>query len=125
MDQLTVVLKFGDLLMFKGEKMSEFFYFDENYKEKAQWCNENNCFIQEVEKDENGRRFQIVKNAEQDISQLLRDEREVVCFPIINRGKLWYDMLDDQQQSQLRDWYLKWLDAPQTKVRPKDLQWLK
>lgn len=105
--------------------MSEFFYFDENYKEKAQWCNENNCFIQEVGKDENGRRFQIVKNPEQDISQLLRDEREAVCFPIINRGKLWYDMLDDQQQSQLRDWYLKWLDAPQTKVRPKDLQWLK
>ena len=33
---------------------------DENYSTCAQWCNENNAHIEEIEKDENGeRRFQI------------------------------------------------------------------
>ena len=105
--------------------MEEIFYFDENYKDKAKWCNENNCHIEQIGSDEKGRKFLIVKNSEIDVSQALRIEREEICFPIINRGKLWYEMLDNHQQTQLKEWYLQWLEAPQTKIRPKDLQWLK
>lgn len=111
--------------MFKGGKMGEIFYFDENYSKKANWCNENDCYIEEIEKDEKGRRFRIVKKSLEDISQKLRVEREEVCFPIINRGQCWYDTLDEKQLSEIKVWYLQWLDAPQTKTRPKDLQWLK
>ena len=105
--------------------MEEIFYFDENYSKKAKWCNENDCHIEEIEKDEKGRRFQIVKNPQKDIAQMLRFERDEVCFPIINRGKLWYEGLDEAKYNELKNWYLQWLDAPQTKIRPKDLQWLK
>ena len=35
---------------------------DEDYSNKAQWCNENGCYIEEIEKDEEGnRQFQIKK----------------------------------------------------------------
>ena len=111
--------------MRKGEKMEEIFYFDENYGKKAKWCNDNDCHIEEIERDECGRRFKIMKNQKEDISQTLRLEREEVCFPVINRGQLWYDTLDDGQYKELQSWYFQWLDAPQTKIRPKDLQWLK
>lgn len=110
--------------MRKGEKMGEIFYFDENYSEKAKWCNENDCHIEEIGRDEKGRRFQVVQNVQQDISQRLRMEREEVCFPVINRGKLWYENLTQEQYEQLKVWYVQWLDAPQLKTRPKDLEWL-
>lgn len=104
--------------------MEEIFYFDENYAKRAKWCNENDCHIQEIEADKLGRRFQIVRNPEIDVAQQLRQERVDVCFPIVNRGKLWYDSLSDEKLAQLQTWYLQWLDAPQTKIRPKDLEWL-
>lgn len=42
--------------------IGEIFYDDENYSVKAEWCNNNNCHIEEIEKDEKGRRFKIVEN---------------------------------------------------------------
>lgn len=44
---------------------------DENYSTCAQWCNENNARIEEIEKDENGeRRFQICALAKKSLSEL-------------------------------------------------------
>lgn len=43
-------------------KIGFIFKDDENYSTCAQWCNENNAHIEEIEKDENGeRRFQVVE----------------------------------------------------------------
>ena len=48
---------------------------DENYSTYAQWCNENNAYIEEIEKDENGeRRFQICALAKKSLSELKSDK---------------------------------------------------
>ncbi len=54
----------------------------------------------------------------------IRDRREHECFPIINRGALWYNMLSDEYKEELRVWYQAWLDAPTTLVIPQKPVWL-
>lgn len=51
--------------------------------------------------------------------------RKTECFPIINRGELWYNKLTEEQKSELASWYQAWLDAPQTLVVPQKPEWLK
>lgn len=55
----------------------------------------------------------------------IRYTREQRCFPIINRGKLWYDKLTDEQLKELGEWYVAWLNAPETMIEPADLEWIK
>ena len=59
-----------------------------------------------------------------DPAKILREARATECFPIINRGKLWYDFLTPSQIVELKKWYQAWLDAPETLVRPKKPSWL-
>lgn len=54
----------------------------------------------------------------------LRKEREKECFSVINRGKLWYNLLTDEQVAELRDWYLAWLNVTETRSIPKKPKWL-
>lgn len=54
----------------------------------------------------------------------LRKQREKECFPIINRGSLWYEKLSEEQDAELREWYQAWLDAPATLVIPDRPLWL-
>ena len=54
----------------------------------------------------------------------LRKLRESECFPIINRGKLWYDNLTYEQRAELTDWYFAWLDVTETRVIPRKPSWL-
>ena len=51
--------------------------------------------------------------------QELRQRREVECFSIINRGKLWYDMLTPQQITTLNNWYMDWLRVTNTLKPPR------
>ena len=55
----------------------------------------------------------------------LRQQRETECFSIINRGKLWYDNLTEEQLSELRIWYNAWLDVTETRVIPEMPSWIK
>ena len=50
----------------------------------------------------------------------LRNEREGVCFTVINRGKLWYDNLTEQQLQELDEWYHAWLDITDTYQKELD-----
>lgn len=54
----------------------------------------------------------------------LRERRDIECFSIINRGKLWYDNLTEQQIAELNVWYHQWLDVTITKVIPQMPNWL-
>lgn len=54
----------------------------------------------------------------------LRDLRKVECFPIINRGKLWYDCLTPAQLGELKSWYWAWLNVTETLVIPVKPAWL-
>lgn len=48
----------------------------------------------------------------------IRARRQSECFPIINRGALWYKTLSQEQTASLEEWYRQWLDAPATGVIP-------
>ena len=48
----------------------------------------------------------------------IRARRNSECFPIINRGNIWYDMLDTEEKEELGKWYHEWLDATATGVIP-------
>lgn len=54
----------------------------------------------------------------------LRKKREEYCFSVINRGKLWYERLNNEQIGELREWYQKWLDVTKTLIIPKAPSWL-
>lgn len=54
----------------------------------------------------------------------LRSNREQECFSIINRGKLWYDTLTNEQLEELNKWYKEWLDVTETLVVPNKPEWL-
>lgn len=54
----------------------------------------------------------------------LRSRREAECFPVINRGVLWYNKLSDEQKQELSAWYEAWLDAPETGSVPEKPSWL-
>lgn len=53
-----------------------------------------------------------------------RRRRETECFPIINRGQLWYDMLTAAQKADLKEWYTAWLNVTETLVAPVKPSWL-
>lgn len=54
----------------------------------------------------------------------LRERRKRECFPIINRGALWYDRLTKTQINELYYWYQAWLDVTETGVIPPKPLWL-
>lgn len=54
----------------------------------------------------------------------LRIQRENICFPIINRGELWYSRLTDEQKNELNEWYDAWLDVTETQIIPNTPEWL-
>ena len=62
--------------------------------------------------------------SEKESLDVLRKKREEICFPIINRGKLWYDSLSSEQYQELKDWYKKWLNVTETNIIPETPKWL-
>ena len=61
---------------------------------------------------------------EQVKADTIRNRRERECFPIINRGMLWYNKLTEWQKTELSAWYEAWLDAPATSIVPDKLTWV-
>lgn len=54
----------------------------------------------------------------------IRGRRAAECFPIVNRGVLWYEKLTEAQRQELSEWYEAWLDAPETGIVPDAPVWL-
>lgn len=57
--------------------------------------------------------------------EALRQRRASECFPIINRGQLWYKTLTDTQKTELENWYNSWLDVTETLKTPTKPNWIK
>lgn len=56
----------------------------------------------------------------------LRLCRKRKCFDILdNKSNMWYQMLTDKQNAELKTWYQAWLDVTDTKVQPSTPEWLK
>jgi hypothetical protein len=58
------------------------------------------------------------------IEELIRVKREKECFPIINRGQAWYNLLSYDQRQELDKWYIAWLNATETGIIPEKPEWL-
>ncbi len=54
----------------------------------------------------------------------LREQRNMECFTVINRGQLWYSTLTEEQLQELTVWYQAWLDVTTTFVIPQKPNWL-
>lgn len=54
----------------------------------------------------------------------LRQQREAECFPVINRGWMWYSSLNLLQWIELKKWYLAWLNVTETLRIPERPMWL-
>lgn len=57
-------------------------------------------------------------------TNVIRTRRIRECFPIINRGQLWYNTLSEAQVLELQTWYQAWLDATDTLVIPEKPSWI-
>lgn len=97
---------------FSDEQLQDFIY-------KAQ---NQNCQI--VNGSDNKPMLKPIVLSDEQILNNLRNQREVECFPIINRGKLWYDTLTTEQVTELNEWYMAWLDITETKIIPTRPSWL-
>lgn len=89
----------------------------EKHKELAKYCNENNLII-----DEDDEKYFSTKliPSQEEILRDLRYQREIECFSVINRGKLWYNTLTDEQLIQLQVWYTKWLNVTEDYNKQSD-----
>lgn len=58
------------------------------------------------------------------IKEHYRKRRVDKCFPIVNRGQLWYNRLTDSQKEELDNWYDAWLDVTETLSEPSAPYWL-
>ena len=63
-------------------------------------------------------------NLSTDLISNLRKLREEICFPVVNRGPLWYNSLTDEQRIELREWYFAWLNVTETKDIPNKPAWI-
>lgn len=66
----------------------------------------------------------MILKTDKELKNDLRKRREQVCFPIINRGQLWYNTLTAAQITELSAWYQAWLDVTETRVVPTAPSWL-
>lgn len=53
-----------------------------------------------------------------------RQKRAQICFPVVNRGELWYKRLTPEQIKELEEWYQAWLDITDTKIVPNTPKWI-
>ena len=47
----------------------------------------------------------------------LRKLRAIQCFSVIDRSKIWWDTLSEEQVSEIKDWYNEWLDIPNQQLQ--------
>lgn len=81
------------------------------------------CQDRDAYKIEDGK-FIKLKDETELRANAIRNRRERECFPIINRGALWYEKLTEEQKTELSAWYEAWLDAPETGTAPTAPVWL-
>lgn len=72
------------------------------------------------------RMYKVFVKSEEKLSTVdeLRKKRAKECFPIVDRGELWYNNLTDEQYKELKDWRQAWLDVTETMIIPTAPKWI-
>ena len=113
-DDLSYVSGLEDSSLYEWQQIENY---PQNFLNKIQYYSYLfGNFIFDNEKFEQDQQFDLIEN--------LRRRRETECFSVINRGKLWYDNLTNQQLEQLQNWYQAWLNVTETLQPPEYLGWL-
>lgn len=74
-------------------KVGDIFYIDEEYSTRADFCNQNNLRIVEIEADEIGRRFKIIENIITEKNTLSNELNELLT---------WFDIFYAQHEQKYR-----------------------
>ena len=107
-------------------------FYEEDIDSALKFIFGKNLAIEEMERSKEGKRqFKLIElptPTDEELKQMklkdLREQRSYECFSVINRGKLWYDKLSEEQINELRAWYHAWLDVTETKIIPQKPEWL-
>ena len=107
------------------DENAEYFTVPDDFLEDENFLNNRLCYKYDPENktliyEESRKPAVEIINKQRDIREL----REQICFPYINRGELWYNKLTAEQKEEYDEWYQAWLDAPQTLVIPEKPLWL-
>ena len=137
-DKVLAVNKYGDVLLFKGKLIIPTGTYDKlvysfinmEWQTVSGGCvlkrktNKIAYFDDLIVKDNSFFDYLDLDDKESFIKEYYRDLREKMCYPIVNRGKLWYDHLTLAQHSELNDWYEAWLDITETHTIPVTPAWV-
>lgn len=111
---------YNDETLFDIDKTSFIVYTEEEYNNL--WNCDEFHYVSQDPKTKLPKQFRVDDEEEKNI---LRIKREQECYPIINRGQLWYSHLTEEQKQELNVWYERWLNVTETKMIPERLSWLK
>lgn len=135
-DKVLATTEYGDVMIFKGKlhipigkdsRVTYSFITKEwlltmygvvQRKKPGRLISYSNLIVKDIDF------FSYIEADETYIYNYYRQLRENVCYPIVNRGKLWYDHLTLAQQTELNDWYEAWLDVTETHIIPDTPAWV-
>ena len=107
-------------------KIGDIFQDDEYYSERAEWCNANSCYIEEIEPKEDGTRQFIIKEipapTDEELAQQIRAKRNSLLFQTDYLMMPDYPISDDKRK--LIEEYRRALrDIPEQSGFPRTIAW--
>ena len=107
-------------------KIGDIFQDDEYYSERAQWCNENGCYIEEIESKEDGtRRFQIKEipaPTDEELAQQIRSKRNSLLSQTDYLMMPDYPISDDKRKL-IEEYRQALRDIPEQSGFPRTIAW--
>lgn len=95
-------------------KVGDIFYLDDEYSEKAIFCNENHLVINEIEADEKGRRFQICEIPTESENVKIKREIDKLKENLANTDyqaiKYAEGMISEENYQSIKEQRQKWRD---------------
>ena len=107
-------------------KIGDIFQDDENYSERAQWCNANNCYIDEItQPDDVVRQFQIKEipaPTDEELAQQIRAKRNSLLSQTDYLMMSDYPINDDNRKL-IKEYRQALRDIPEQSGFPRTIAW--
>ena len=107
-------------------KIGDIFQDDEYYSERAQWCNENGCYIEEIESKEDGTRWFQIKEipvpTDEELAQQIRAKRNSLLSQTDYLMMPDYPISDDKRKL-IEEYRQALRDIPEQSGFPRTITW--
>ena len=107
-------------------KIGDIFQDDEEYSKRAEWCNANSCYIEEIEPKEGGtRRFQIKEipaPTDEELAQQIRAQRNSLLSQTDYLMMPDYPINDDNRKL-IKEYRQVLRDIPEQSGFPRSITW--